>query len=546
MKKINLLLVIVLSFFLGAFTFYFSEKLTRGEAHTAAKVMGLQFTDAEIDSLLPDIEEFQESYQKNREADIPNSLPPATTFHPVPAGFKIPTEQRPIRWSKPKMVKMPADKSDLAFYSIADLGYLLRTGQTTSVELTRFFLGRLEKYNRQLHFAITITEELALEQARKADELMAEGTILSPLHGIPYGAKDLLAVKGYKTTWGAMPYKDQVVDVDATVIQKLEAAGAVLCAKTTLGALAWGDVWYGETTRNPWNAETGSSGSSAGSASTVAAGCLPFAIGTETLGSIVSPSTVCGTTGLRPTFGQVSRYGAMALSWSMDKIGPICRSVEDCAMVYEAIRGDDGLDNSLLPAAFNYDAYLDIKTLKIGYVKADFERDYGFRENDSLALNTLREMGIELIPIELPPLPDIRFVLNAEAAAAFDELTRSGKDDLMVRQIKNAWPNTFRAARFIPAVEYIQANRLRSKLMAEMAGLFEKVDVFVAPSWASRSLTITNLTGHPAVVVPNGFREGMPTSITFTGQLFEDAATCTVAKAFQDATDFHKKHPVLD
>ncbi|MEO1259898.1 MAG: amidase [Bacteroidota bacterium] len=546
MKIFNLILVIVLSFFLGAFTFYFSEGLTRNEAHTAAKTMGLQFTDAEIDSLLPDIEEYQEAYQKNREAAIPNGLSPAIIFNPVPPGFKIPTEQQPIRWAKPRMVKMPAMKEDLAFYSIADLGYLLRTKQTTSVELTRFFLDRLKKYNNQLHFAITITEELAIKQAKKADELMAAGTILGPLHGIPYGAKDLLAVKGYKTTWGAMPYKDQMIDMDATVIQKLEAAGAVLCAKTTLGALAWGDVWYDETTRNPWNPETGSSGSSAGSASTVAAGCLPFAIGTETLGSIVSPSTVCGTTGLRPTFGQVSRHGAMALSWTMDKIGPICRTVEDCAMVYEAIRGIDGQDNSLIPSAFNYDTDQDINTLKIGYVKADFEKDYGFKENDSLALNTLRELGIELIPIELPPLPDIRFILTAEAAAAFDELTRSGKDDLLVRQIKNAWPNTFRAARFIPAVEYIQANRLRSQLIKDMASVFEKVDVFVAPSWASRSLTITNLTGHPAVVVPNGFRDGMPTSITFTGQLFGDAATCTVAKAFQDATDFHKKHPVLD
>ena len=545
MKKLNLPALLALSFFLGAFTFHFSEKLTRADVHTAAKLMDLQFTDAEIDSLLPDLEDALEDYQSIREADIPNGLSPAITFNPLPAGFQIPTEQKPIKWSKPKIVNMPDNKENLAFFTIAELGYLLRTKQTTSVELTRFFLGRLKKYDPQLHFVITLTEELALEQAHRADSLFARGVILGPLQGIPYGAKDLLAKKGYKTTWGAMPFKDQVIEMDATVIKKLEAAGAVLCAKLTLGALAWGDVWFGEKTRNPWDTEKGSSGSSAGSASSVAAGCLPFAIGTETLGSIVSPSTVCGTTGLRPTFGQVSRHGAMALSWTMDKIGPICRSVEDCAMVYEAIRGADGLDNSLLPAAFNYDSGFDVKKMRVGYVKSHFEKEYSFKENDSLSLIALQEMGIELIPIDLPPLPDITFILSAEAAAAFDELTRSGKDDLMVRQIKNAWPNNFRTARFIPAVEYIQANRLRSQLIADMAGVFEKVDVFVAPSWRSSSLTITNLTGHPAVVVPNGFKDGTPTSITFTGQLFGEAEIAALAKAFQEATGFHEKHPGL-
>ena len=545
MKKHYLPTIIAGSFLLGAFTLHFTEKLTRNDAHTAAKIMGLEFTDAEIDSLLPELDEALEDYQSNRELNIPNGLSPAITFNPLPSGFQIPTEQRPIRWNRPKMINMPANKDDLSFFTIAELGYLLRTKQTTSVELTRFFIGRLKKYDPQLHFVITLTEDLALLQAHKADSLFAEGVILGPLQGIPYGAKDLLAKKGYKTTWGAMPFKDQVIEMDATVIQKLESAGAVLCAKLTLGALAWGDVWYGEKTRNPWNMEKGSSGSSAGSASTVAAGCLPFAIGTETLGSIISPSTVCGTTGLRPTFGQVSRHGAMALSWTMDKIGPICRSVEDCAMVYNAIRGADGLDNSMMPAAFNYETGFDIKKLRVGYVKSDFEKKYGFKENDSLSLIALREMGIELIPIELPPLPNIRFILNAEAAAAFDELTRSGKDDLMVRQVKNAWPNTFRTARFIPAVEYIQANRLRSQLIANMAKVFDKVDVYVAPSWGSRSLTITNLTGHPAVVVPNGFKDGTPTSITFTGQLFGEAEIAALAKAFQDVTGFHEQHPDL-
>lgn len=546
MKKQHLPFLLLLSFILGAFTIHLSDQLTRNDVHSHAKVMGLEMTDAEIDSLLPSLEENIESYKSIREAAITNSLAPAIVFNPLPAGFTVPTEQAPIKWNKPKMVKMPDNKNDLAFFTIAELGYLLRTKQTTSVELTRFFLDRLKKYDPQLHFVISFTEEKAMQQAHRADSLMVAGTILSPLHGIPYGAKDLLAAKGYKTTWGAMPFKDQALDMDATVVQKLEAAGAVLCAKLTLGALAWGDVWFGEMTRNPWNPETGSSGSSAGSASAVAAGCLPFAIGTETLGSIVSPSTVCGTTGLRPSFGQVSRHGAMALSWTMDKIGPITRSVEDCAMVYDAIRGADGLDNSLMPAAFNYDANVDLKKLRIGYVKSDFDNNYGFKDQDSVSLLALRKMGIELIPIELPNMPNIRFILEAEAAAAFDDLTRSGKDDLMVRQIKNAWPNVFRTARFIPAVEYIQANRLRSQLIEDMADVFDEIDVFVAPSWASRSLVITNFTGHPAVVVPNGFREnGLPTSITFTGQLFEDATVAAVAKAFQDATNFHQQHPDL-
>jgi len=530
---------------MGVFTIQISNKLTPTDVKSAAKIMDLDFTTAEIDSLLPNLEDAMEDYRANRALKIDNGLAPSIIFNPLPAGFKIPTVERPSKWSKSKVVEMPDNKDELAFFTVKDLGYLLRTKQTTSLELTQFFLERLKKYDQQLHFVITLTEDLALAQARKADKLLASGTYLGPLHGIPYGAKDLLAKKGYKTTWGATPFKNQVIDVDATVIQKLEEAGAVLCAKLTLGALAWGDVWYGEKTRNPWNPETGSSGSSAGSASAVAAGCLPFAIGTETLGSIVSPSTVCGTTGLRPSFGQVSRHGAMALSWTMDKIGPLCRSVEDCAMVYDAIRGADVKDNSMIPAAFNYNANWDFKKLRVGYVKADFENDYAFKNQDSLSLLKLKEMGIELIPIELPDMPNIRFILSAEAAAAFDEMTRSGQDDKLVRQVNNAWPTVFRTARFIPAVEYIQANRLRTQLIADMAKVMEDIDVYIAPSWGSSSLVITNFTGHPAVVLPNGFKEGMPTSITFTGQLFEEAKVLALAKAFQDATGFDKKHPSL-
>jgi Asp-tRNA(Asn)/Glu-tRNA(Gln) amidotransferase A subunit family amidase len=378
------------------------------------------------------------------------------------------------------------------------------------------------------------------------DEEIAEGKYRGMLHGIPFGAKDLLATKDYKTTWGATPYKDQMIDEDATVIIKLEEAGAVLCAKLTLGALAWGDVWFDGMTRNPWDTTQGSSGSSAGSASSVSAGLLPFAIGTETWGSIVSPSTVCGTTGLRPTYGRVSRAGAMALSWSMDKIGPICRSSEDLAIVFEAIYGPDKLDQTLYDVPFNYKPEVDFSKLKIGYLKNDFDKQYDFHSQDSVTLLKLKELGADLIPIELPELPvnDLSIILSAEAGAAFDELTRSNRDDLLVRQIKDAWPNVFRASRFIPAVEYINANRIRFLLIQQMQELMNKIDLYVATSWEGDNLLLTNLTGHPCVVLPNGFSEvGIPTSITFIGRLFEEGKLIAFAKKYQDTTNFNKQHP---
>ena len=349
-----------------------------------------------------------------------------------------------------------------------------------------------------------------------------------------------------------MPYKDQTLNVDATVIRKLEEAGAVLCAKTSVGELAWGDVWFDGMTRNPWSPATGSSGSSAGTASAVSAGLLPFGIGTETLGSIVSPSTVCGTTGLRPTFGRVSRHGAMALSWSMDKIGPIARTVEDCGLVFNAIYGPDANDPTTSTAApFRYAPTSSLKGMRIGYVKKSFESNYPNRANDSLTLRTLRSLGAELVPFELPTSVSanrISFILGVEAAASFDELTRSGRDDQLVRQIKNAWPNEFRSSRFVPAVEYIQANRARTKLINDMAARLKmaKLDVYVSPTYAGGNLTLTNLTGHPCVVLPNGFTtKNLPTSITFMGQLFEEGKVLAVAKAYQDATGWHKKHPTL-
>ncbi|MCB0552600.1 MAG: amidase [Phaeodactylibacter sp.] len=544
MKKRNiltLLLGLTIGVLLG-FTLL-RGPIDRGMVEQAAALIGLEMTPAEVDSMLPGLEEQQTAYQSIREQDIPNGLTPALLFNPLPQGFEVPSDEEAIAFNLPKYVKLPENREELAFFSVAELSALIKSRQISSVELTKFFLERLKKYDPGLHCVITLTEERALAQAKQMDEELGRGFYRGPLHGIPYGAKDLLAADGYKTTWGAMPYKDQMLNYDAAVIEKLDAAGAVLIAKLSMGALAWGDVWYGGKTRNPWNTEQGSSGSSAGSASAVSAGLAPFAIGTETWGSIVSPATVCGVTGLRPTFGRVSRYGAMALSWSMDKIGPICRTAEDCAIVFEAIRGKDQRDPTTVDAAFNYNHKLEAKQLRVAYLKKDFEGDYGFKANDSLALAKLRQLGIVLVPIELPEVPDISFILSAEAAAAFDELTRSGKDDLLVRQIRNAWPNSFRQSRFIPAVEYIQANRLRTAMIEEIHKRLKEVDVFIAPSWSGDNLLRTNLSGHPCVVLPTGFRDGTPTSITFCGQLYGEAAILKLAAFFQANTAFHLKHP---
>jgi Asp-tRNA(Asn)/Glu-tRNA(Gln) amidotransferase A subunit family amidase len=533
-------------FLLGA-VFQSQEKnfLTREMVIAAENLIGLSFTDAKRDSMLEGLKENLDSYQKLRALSIDNSVPPALTFNPVPRGMKVEPARKPPIWSRPAKMNVPANLEELAFASVGDLAELIRTKKITSMQLTKMYLERLKKYGPKLECVISLTEELAQQQAQRADAEIAAGTYRGPLHGIPYGAKDLLAAKGYKTTWGSVPYKDQVIEQDATVIQRLEQAGAVLVAKLTLGALAWGDVWFGGKTRNPWNVEHGSSGSSAGSASATSAGLVGFSIGTETWGSIVSPSTRCGVTGLRPTYGRVSRTGAMALSWSMDKIGPICRTVEDCALVFNAIYGPDGVDQTLVALPFNYNPRIELSELRIGYVQKAFEQDTTNKVNNEAVLAKLRELGANLIPIALPnyPISDLSFILSAEAAAAFDELTRSGKDDLMVRQIKNAWPNVFRVSRFIPAVEYIQANRVRYQVIREMAKLMSTIDVYVAPSF-SDNLLLTNLTGHPCVVVPDGFdKKGSPTSISFMGDLYDEATVLAVAKAYQDATGFHQQHP---
>jgi Asp-tRNA(Asn)/Glu-tRNA(Gln) amidotransferase A subunit family amidase len=527
------------------------EEITKEMLQEAERLAGLEFTDDERDLMVEGLNNYLGEYRKLREVPLDNSVVPAMQFNPVPPGMTLDKKVGRLKMSTPQRRKVPSDLEDLAFWPVTDLGGLIRSRKVSSVDLTNMYLDRLKRYDPKLKCVVTLTEELARKQAEQADEEIAAGHYRGPLHGIPWGAKDLLAVKRYRTTWGAMPYKDQVIDHDATVVKHLEEAGAVLIAKLTLGALAWGDVWFDGKTRNPWDTEKGSSGSSAGPAAATAAGLVGFSIGSETHGSIVSPCTVCGTAGLRPTYGRVSRHGAMALSWSMDKIGPICRTVEDCALVLHAINGPDGKDATLVDVPFNWDASLDVKGLKVGYIKSAFDEkrsDEQWKANDRATLDVLRGLGLKLTPIELPdyPIDTMGLILNVEAAAAFDELTRSGRDELLVRQIKNAWPNRFREARTVPAVEYIQANRLRTLVIGAMQEKLADIDAYVCPSWVGKNLHLTNLTGHPAVVVPNGLRkEGTPSSISFVGRLFGEDKVLALAKAYQDATSFHLKHPTL-
>jgi Asp-tRNA(Asn)/Glu-tRNA(Gln) amidotransferase A subunit family amidase len=461
-------------------------------------------------------------------------------------------------------VQKPGNDEDLAFSTVTTLASLLRRRQISSMELTRLYLARLKKYDPALRAVISFTEELALEQARRADAELAAGKARGPLHGIPWGAKDLLAVPGYRTTWGSVPYKEQVRPEKATVVQKLEDAGAVLVAKLSVGELAWGDVWFDGRTNNPWNTKQGSSGSSAGSAAATSAGLVGFAIGTETLGSIVSPCTRCGVTGLRPTFGRVSRFGAMALCWSMDKIGPIARSVEDCALVFGAIHGADRFDSSAVDAPFAWPSR-PLKEIRVGYIQKLFEEDRGAsieneerraavresQEFDRKALDVLRGLGAKLVPLALPekyPVDVLECILTAEAAAAFDTFPRTGLDDRMVRQTRDAWPNVFRVGQQIPAVEYLRANRIRTLLLSEMDQMMRDVNVYVCPTSGGSNLLLTNLTGHPAVVLPNGFRakEGTPVSITFQGRLYGEADLLAVARAYQEATLFHTRRPPME
>ena len=507
---------------------------------TAGRVVGLEFTHAEAELMQYAVNINHANYARLRDYELGNAPLPAFRFDPRLPG-RLPLA--PARAHPPSFptVTRPEPLEEAAFFPVWALAELVRTRQVTATELTEMYLARLKNHGPRLACVVVLTEELALRQAAQADAEIAAGRYRGPLHGIPYGAKDLLAVQGYPTGWGAPPYRDQQFDFDASVIERLTEAGAILVAKLSMGSLAMDDVWYGGKTKSPWDLTRGSSGSSAGSGAATAAGLVGFAIGTETSGSIVSPSRECGVTGFRPTFGRVSRHGAMTLCWTLDKIGPMCRCVDDCALVFTAIHGPDGRDPTVQDLPFAWEPEVDLAGLRIGYLAAMFGDDSATAALDQPALEVLRGWGAELVPMALPDYPysALSSLIYIEAATAFDELTRSNQDDLLLRQEEKYWANQFRVARLVPAVEYIQLQRLRLRLMEDMAAKMTQVDLYVAPAGGD-NVWATNLTGYPAVAIPSGWREtGMPWSLTLVGQHDDDARLLAVAKAYQQATGFH-------
>ena len=529
-----------------------NDSITIEMLQAAENIADISLTDRERKEILERVKSNTKTYKNFREQHMSYYSYPSMVFNPVPPGVKLDREEKPIVFSEVK-IKRPANIEDLAFYSLLQLAELLRTQQITSLELTELYLSRLKKYDKELKFVVTLTEDLAIKQAKKADKEISSGNYKGLLHGIPYGIKDLFSVKGYKTTWGTRVFEERIIDIDATVVQKLEEAGAVLVAKLSTGELASGEKWYGGRTKSPWTLKS-SGGSSAGPASAVAAGCVVFSIGTETNGSMVSPVDVCGVTGLRPTFGRVSRYGCMPVSWSFDKVTPIARTVEDCAAILNAIKGQDSYDNSVVDLPFNWDANYDIKDLKIGYHSTFFDKDGKGIEQDEEQKSWFKsrkpyikevfeffeKKGFDLIPLDIQlPHQGEGIMMLVEASAAFDEFTRSTTDDQIEDQ---KWPNYHRAHRFVPAVEYLQAARYRSQMIQEMNEIMKEVDVYIEMTWSTN--WSTNVTGLPIVVVPCGFlKNGQATSVTFVGKPYQEAKVMAVAKAFQDATAYHLGKP---
>jgi Asp-tRNA(Asn)/Glu-tRNA(Gln) amidotransferase A subunit family amidase len=528
----------------------------------AERLFGTQYTEAERTQMLDNLADQIEWAVRRRAVKLPNPLAPATVFDPRLPGFTMPAQSR---MNIPRIVPpLPSNDEDIVYAPVKHLSAWIAGGQLTSIRLTRMFIDRIHRHDAALLSFATVTETLALAQAERADTLLAGGAWLGPLHGIPYAAKDILDTAGITTGWGAEPYAKRIPDTDAEVIHRLAATGAVLLGKTSVGALAFGDVWYGGQTRNPWNPEEGSRGSSAGSAAATAAGLAAFAIGTETLGSIVAPCARCGTVGLRPTFGRVSRAGAMSLCWSLDKIGPICRAVDDAALVLAAINGFDPADVSSIEAPFGWDATRGPTGMRVGYLADDFTD-----ELDLTVAETVRGLGATAIPLELPDLPydALRQILFAEAAAAFEELTLENTDDTLTRQDPGAWPNSFRKARFLSAVDHIQLDRLRRRVMQEMDAIFRRVDVILAPTITGKMTLIGNMTGHPCLTVRAGFtqrrarempayldatikeKDGpthtVPYGITIVAPLFDEAAALTLGRALETALDVSDRRPRL-
>ncbi|SIP93629.1 amidase [Maribacter ulvicola] len=524
------------------------NEFSKKDVKRSQKLIGLNFDKKYIDTLYPYLKRNKEGFDSLRKYTLDNDVIPAVRFDPLPLNFSQKAQTGFPIWEIPDDVQLPNKKSDLAFYAIPQLASLIKNKKISALELTEFFIDRLKKYNPVLQCTITITEEMALEHAKKMDAELAAGNYRGILHGIPYGVKDLMAVEGYKTTWGAEPYRDQQIDKTASVVQKLQDAGGVLVAKLVSGSLARGDVWFDGKTKNPWDTKQGATGSSAGSGSATAAGLVPFALGTETLGSITSPSTRNGITGLRPTYGRISRHGVMSLSWSMDKVGPMARSAEDCAIVYSVITGKDPKDGMTTDYPDGFDPTKDYKTLRIGYLKKDIDKDTSLsKENLEKALKTFRGMGLTLNEVELPkdvPYNSFDVILRAEAGAFFDDMVRAEEVDKMVEQDQRSRANSLRQARFIPAVEYIQANRHRQVLIEKMQMIMKNYDVLISPTFGNRQLIITNLTGHPVIAIPTGLdKKKHPTSITLVGNLYDEASILLLAKAFQDQTEFDEMHP---
>lgn len=524
----------------------------------AARIAGVAFTPDEQDAILTRLNGPGGplgGFEVLQRADLGDTSP-AFVFHAVLPGKRVDREARPLG-RRAITVSRPATDDDLAFLPVTHLARLIETRQVTPTELTRLYLARLKRYDRQLQCVVTLTEDLALRQARQADEEIAAGRYRGPLHGIPWGLKDLFAVRGTKTTWGMTPYRDRVIDHDSTVYSRLTDAGAILVAKLSTGALAVTARWFGGLTKCPWDLSQDAAGSSAGPGAATAAGLVGFAIGTDTGGSVIQPASRNGITGLRPTFGRVSRDGGMVLAWTQDTVGPMCRAAEDCALVLHAIHGPDERDNSVLDVPFNWDAAPDVTRLRVGYLRAEFEGEIATdpanpgaadfqratRANNQAALDVIRSLGVAVVPFDLPdvPIAALDFIRYAETAAFFDDVTRSGGLRAVEQgQERSTRPVEIRAAYFTPAVPFIQANRFRMRVMQQVDAAMSGLDLFVG----SRQL-LTNRTGHPVVSVPSGFHQGMPTALHFTGQVLGDAAILRLAQAFQDATRHHLQRPAM-
>lgn len=530
-----------------------TEEITTADVAAVDRVAGRTNTEAHRRQMLKSLAETRDGLKAMRAATLSETDAPAFSFDPRLPGMRIPSGRSVCRMSAGPAPAYDGNPESLAFATTVQLSRLIRARAIRSVDLTRMYLDRLRRLGPQLHCVVNLTEELALAQAERADREIASGRYRGPLHGIPWGAKDLLATRGIPTTYGVKPFERQVFDYDATVVRRLEEAGAVLVAKLSLGELAMGDVWFGGLTRNPWKPDTGSSGSSAGPASALAAGLVGFAIGSETLGSIVSPSVQCGCTGLRPTFGRVSRHGAMPLSWTMDKLGPMSRGVEDCALVLGAIHGPDGHDGSVVDAPFRWNPSARLSDLRVGYDEAAFREVTEGKDKDaarsySEALDVLRGLGIALHPIRLPRIeaeyePIAGAIIGVEGAASFARLMQNGQIDELVQQADDSWPNTFRVAATIPATDYVTAMRLRRRLQEAMHRAMEGFDCYVTPPFGS--LVLTNLTGHPTVITRCGLSNGLPLMLEFTGALYREDAILRVAYAFEQATQWHTRWPSL-